>query len=443
MDKVVTPHPALPIADEYGNQHYLTDELASGGQGIVYRTRDPDLAIKQALDQSAAHLRARFQGIRLLPIPARIAVALPLAILRERPGYVMRLLNGMQAFGCFELHGGTRKALADQAAALPPWLTGMGNQQLALQLWHYASTGSTRRRLFALAVCAATLARLHSAGLVYGDISPNNVFAGDSPESGVWLIDADNMRFELASGGASVYTLGYGAPEVVRGEDCSRPRSDCWAFAVLAFKMLACSHPFIGKQVLEPDEDEGGWDAEPQESAQPADPDERAYAGFFPFVDDREDDANRSPAGLPRALVLSSGLRKLFDATFSAGRTQPHRRPAMAFWTLELMRAFDRSLACPGCGMSYLADEQAACPYCTVPRPPFIRMRSARWTMVVAAGASVLALPHRLFHPFSLEHFDATAYEAVADFADRRITPARGARVFPAGLAFEFVEGQQ
>lgn len=37
--------------DEYQNVHILGDQLAPpGGQGIVYRTKDPDLAIKLVID---------------------------------------------------------------------------------------------------------------------------------------------------------------------------------------------------------------------------------------------------------------------------------------------------------------------------------------------------------------------------------------------------------
>ena len=34
------------LVDEYGNFHQITDELARGGQGVVYRTKDADLAGK-------------------------------------------------------------------------------------------------------------------------------------------------------------------------------------------------------------------------------------------------------------------------------------------------------------------------------------------------------------------------------------------------------------
>ena len=78
-------HQALkPLVDEYDNVHQMADELARGGQGVVYRTKDADLAVKQPLDAAGqpdknANLRERFQHVRLLPIPRRIPVSLPLA----------------------------------------------------------------------------------------------------------------------------------------------------------------------------------------------------------------------------------------------------------------------------------------------------------------------------------------------------------------------------
>jgi hypothetical protein len=444
MDKTEEQKSSKPFSDEYGNQHYLADELASGGQGVVFRTKDTDLAIKQPLDASGkpdkgANLRDRFQNIRLLPIPAHIPVSLPLAILRDEPGYVMRLLSGMKPFCAFDFDGKTKKELENLKTVLPQWLKGIPDKEMALRLLHYANTGSTRRRLFALSKSASILARLHSAGLIYGDISTNNAFIGEGTTRDVWLIDADNMRFELLNGGTSVYTPGYGAPEIVRGTDASRPRSDCWAFGVMTFKMLALCHPFEGKKVLEPDEDEGGWDAEPREDGAPADLKDRAYAGYFPFIDDEDDDLNQGVAGLPRTLVGTSGLRRLFQETFGAGRDQPHRRPTMAFWALELAKAFDLALECPECKMSFYADDHESCPYCGEKRPAFIRVKTSRWAILIPSSATEATLPHRLFHPFSFEHNDDTEYEAVLDFTAKTAFPVRGTKAFPDKLNFEFV----
>jgi serine/threonine protein kinase len=444
MNKFNDTQFSKPLSDEYGNLHYLADELARGGQGVVFRTKDADLAIKQPLDafgepDKGANLRDRFQNIRLLPIPARIPISLPLAILRDEPGYVMRLLSGMNPFGAFDLDGKTKKELEDRRTVLPQWLKDSPDKEMALRLLHYANTGSTRSRLFALSKCASILARLHSAGMVYGDISANNAFIGDGATREVWLIDADNMRFELLSGGVSVYTPGYGAPEVVRGTDSSRPRSDCWAFAVMAFRTLALCHPFIGKKVLEPDDDEGGWDAEPVADGTPADLDDQAYAGYLPFVDDEDDDSNQGVAGLPRTLVATLGLRRLFQETFCAGRDQPHRRPVMAFWALELAKACDHTLECSECKMSFYADVHESCPYCGEKRPTFIRVKTSRWQVVIPSSTTEVALPHRLFHPFSFEHNEDTEYEAALDFTAKTAFPIRGTKAFPDKLTFEFV----
>ena len=436
------------LVDEYGNFHQITDELARGGQGVVYRTKDADLAVKQPLDASGqpdknANLRERFQRIRLLPMPQRIPISLPLAILRDEPGYVMRLLNDMKPFAVFDLDGRSKKKLEDEMQALPQWLAKIPEKDLALRLLHYASTGSTRRRLRALAKCATILARLHNAGMVYGDISPNNAFIGEGDTPDVWLIDADNMRPELLRGGVSVYTPGYGAPEVVQGRDQSRPRTDCWAFAIMAFKLLALCHPFIGNKVLQTGDDDGGWDAEPQERGDsvPASMEDQAYAGYLPFVDDEDDDSNKGAGGLPRVLVTTPELRRLFQATFGAGREHPPSRPAMAFWALELTKAADRALDCPECSMSYFADDHGSCPYCGGERPAFIRFQTPRWEIVIPASTTELALPHRLFYPFSFESHDAMEYESVLNFAAKTAVPARGAKAFPESLTFKFVEG--
>lgn len=447
MSKCDRTRDCKPLVDEYGNLHYLADELARGGQGVVHRTKDADLAIKQPLDPSGrtdnAKLRDRFQNIRLLPIPPHIPVSLPLAILRDEPGYVMRLLNGMKPFGIFDLGGKTKKELEERKQQFPNWLAGIPDKEMALRLFHYAETGSTRCRLLALSKCASILARLHSAGLVYGDISANNVFIAEGASREVWLIDADNMRFETIQGGSAIYTPGFGAPEIVQGRDQSRPRTDSWAFAVMAFKTLALCHPFIGKKVLEPDNDEVGWDADPVTEGAPADLDEQAYGGYLPFVDDEDDDSNQGVHGLPRQLVATPQLRLLFQETFGAGRKQPHRRPAMVFWALELAKATDLSLECRNCKMSYFAEGHKKCPYCAAPRAAFIRAKTQRWVILIPDDITAFALPHRLFYPFSFERNDDAECEAVPDFEAKAVLPVRGTKAFPDNLTFEFVEAEK
>lgn len=436
--------------DEYENRHELPEsrktrdesELARGGQGAVYRTHDEDLAVKQPFGSGGArNMHKLFQHIRTLPLPKGIPVSMPLAILRDEPGYVMKLLNGMKPFSVFSLDGERRKAMKDED--IPAWLAGLADRRMAQDLTYYAQSGSTRRRFYALYKCASILARLHNAGIVYGDVSENNVFIGDDIPCECWLIDADNMRYELPQGGYAVYTPRLGAPEIVQGRDSSRPRTDCWAFAVMAFQMLSLCHPFIGKKVQQPDDD-SGWDADPPADGAPADLDEQAYAGYLPFIDDKDDDSNELPnGGLQRKMILTPQLCRLFQETLGAGRIHPHRRPSMAFWALELARAFDSSVICPDCHMSIVyRQDSVICPYCHKPLPGFAVARTDKWKMnLVSSGETSfeVLLPQRLFLPFSFASGDLPEYRAVVNLVDKTVVPVRGTKPFPKDLSFEFI----
>ena len=437
------------VVDQYGNRFEITEELARGGQGVVYRTTDADLAIKQPLgpngkpDKSST-LQDDFARIRCLPLPEGLPISLPVSILTSEPGYVMTLLNDMKPFGSFYINGDAREELDKEQ--LPSWLSRMPSREAAAPLMFYAKTGSSKRRLYALYKCATVLARLHAAGLVYGDVSPNNAFIGEGEPCEVWLIDADNLRFERMSGGPSVYSPHYGAPEIVRGIDTSRPYSDIWAFAVMAFEMLVLEHPFIGRAVLDPDDDGGGWDSddwdvEPAGDEKPADLDDQAYMGFLPFIDDELDDSNEGMTGLPRELVMTPFLRRLCQETLGVGREKYWRRSSMMLWALGLAQAHDHMLYCPNCGMSYFI-ENAECPYCDRRRPAYAIAKTSDWAMVIEDKGQPYEtpLPNRLFSSFSLEHGDENAYSAYVDFANKTIAPVRGTEKFPEGITFQFFE---
>jgi len=428
--------------DQYGNQHQVISELARGGQGVVYRTTDADIAIKQPLGingevSRTTDLQKNFENIRVLPIPRNIPISLPLAVLRDEAGYVMRLLSEMEKFGAFELSG-TQRVLLERES-VPRWLENIDDRTSRLTLMHYGNTGSTKRRFKALSKCASILARLHASGLVYGDISPNNCFMSQMNSRDVWLIDADNLRFEVQKGGSAVYTPRYGAPEVVQGRDQSRPQTDAWAFAVMAFETLTQVHPFIGQRVLLADEGQGGWDVESGENTIGEDLDEKAYGGLLPFIDDEDDDSNQGINGLPRNLVLNTQLVKLFQETLGIGRKEPWTRPGMVYWALELARAHDNSLVCPQCLMSFFL-EYIQCPYCEALRPSFAIAKTDRWQMAIQVTSNGIELPHRLFNAFSLEMNDVAQYQIVLDLEKKFVGNAFGTKLLPIGLSFHFFE---
>ncbi|ELI9035118.1 serine/threonine protein kinase [Morganella morganii] len=375
-------------ADEYQNVHIQDKVLGQGGQGVVFRTKDPDLAIKLVTDKSGTPVTdeesverysKRFKRVRLLPLPENLNISVPAALLQNNAGYVMQLLSEMVPFSHFWLDGKSAENIGTDD--IPAWLSAMPENE-AKKIVHYYRTGGLRRRLHALYKCASLLARLHGNGMVYGDISPNNIFISEGlDDSAVWLIDADNIRFEITVGGSVVYTPKYGAPELVQGKDGGRPSSDCHAFAVVAFYLLSLIHPFVGKKV--DGTNEGDWADEENDGE---DVEDKAYAGLFPWVDDQDDDSNSSDSGLPRSLLLTEKLISLFEGTFGPGRTSPLLRPTIYHWPEALAQAADMTVTCPGCSMNYYYDfihpetEGHNCPYCKKRRPQVLILEFYRWS---------------------------------------------------------------
>jgi len=404
--------------DENHYVHIKDKILGQGGQGVVFRTRDPDIAIKLVTDESGKpvtdkdkinHYAKRLKNLQRIPIPENINLSIPIALLKDKVGYVMQLLNDMTPFSDFWINGKFSESIKSED--VPKWLSEMPEEQ-AKKIIHYYQTGGLRRRLMALYKCSALIARLHGTGLVYGDISPANVYISEDLNlSEVWLIDADNLRFERLNGGSSVYTPMYGAPELVQEIGTGRPRTDCHAFAVMAFYMLSMNHPFIGDLV--DGETDGDW---AEIDINDDDLEEQAYAGKIPWIDDNTDDSNSSSGGLPRQLLLTKKLERLFQKTFGTGRTEHWKRPSIYHWTEALAEAADQTILCVNCNMTWYFDIAGNnCPYCESEKPIMLICKSYHWNNIKELGSPCweaayeisnrtkqTILPQRLFLPSSL-----------------------------------------
>lgn len=449
------------LVDTHGNIFYIESELSRGGQGVVYRTTDTDIAIKQPSNSNGeSDIQEKFEEIRMLPLPEGIHVTLPISILQSEPGYVMRLLNGMKPLG--DLSYKKKVAFELLKKDVPIWLQKTEDKYSLSQFIYYAVTGGAKKRYQALYKCAAILSELHNLGFVYGDISLNNVFIDNiqfvtkdangglskivpidaSIDSTVWLIDADNLRYERKNGGDTVYTERLGAPEIVQGRDVARPRTDCWAFGVMAFEMLSLQHPFIGKKVTGAESEDEDWaNEDPNDTSfATAALDEQAYAGLLPYIYDENDDSNEALAVLPPGLVFTDNISRLFQETFGVGRTQPWRRPNMDFWAMEFAHAYDISLICPGCNMSYFYT-MGQCPYCHCKAPDYVLCKSPRWTKVLQKNTErdIFVLPERMFSSFSVSKCDKKAFEAEVLWEKEKILPVRGTEEFPTELSTVFV----
>lgn len=439
----------IKVTDEFYQTHTLEKVLSSGGQGMVFRTSDPELLVKLCFQGSKPEqhlfvseqmqkdaLNEKFLRIGLLPTPTNLSLALPLASIQQKAGYVMRFAGGMEEFGLQFIMQNPKEFLskllgdADMMDNMPAWLKGFfnsehqknqgkGNYQ-SIQYLHYLNSGGLRRRLIALSQCASILARLHAQGLVYVDLSPGNAFISAAKEfCHVWMIDADNLRFD-GTKGDNYFTPGYGAPEVVTGASSSQ-LSDCHAFAVMAFYLLSFLHPYEGKAFLG---DDGDWADEDAASANYS-PEQKKDFGLLAFVDDQFDDSNEAPSiGFPRALIFTPELKQLFQWTLGDGRQQSWRRAQMAHWPIALAQAVDQTIHCSNCGMSYLSHDQQQCPYCDHQESKQIQLIAYQgtdtsqplWQYQHELSATVHEIPQRVFRPFCLsQHMQAEFIVAIRE----------------------------
>lgn len=384
--------------DEYGKRHYYQADslLGQGGQGMVFRTKDPDVALKFVFCSNSGDFSERLQAVRMLCLPDDLAVTLPIAELQPNQkacGYVMRLLSDMIPVSrLLWPHGGPYAA-----GSFPPWvqkrLDDQSMPQEVAELFRICTPqANLKLRLRVLARLAAILARLQARGLVYCDISPNNVFfSPDEKMDPVWLIDCDNLTLEQDSNTGCIFTPGFGAPELMRcsAAVCNSMAADAYSFAVLAFMTLALVHPFNGSAVANDQVDD--WDAGAAGGAPGAW--ERALRGELPWIEDTQGTNSGSQFGIPRELVLTDELRTLFQNTFGARADHPQRRTQMWQWAPALARAEDMLLECPGCGMAYYYNNPfRSCPYCDAPEPPYVLLETYPWK---GAGTCAGAIPRR------------------------------------------------
>lgn len=334
------------VRDVEGYVYPLSTRIGQGGQGVVYDAVNGWMAVKlfrTARGVGGDALRERIAAVRRLPIED-LPIARPIATLAPpRTGYVMRLMTGMVPIS---------------------HLMRPDHKATSVRSW-YLETGGLRRRLVILERLARTFAELHALGLTYGDPSPNNLLvSADAIADEVRLIDADNLQAPESVGTSRLFTPGFGAPELVRGEAGNSFASDVWSLMVIAFHVLVLNHPLVGELVGQGDPDL----------------EDAAFQGELPWIDDPSDDTNRARenAGLSREAVLSPGLRRVFEACFGAGRTTPAARPSAAEAAAAFAKAARLMVTCEECQSGYYVSA-AICPWCAARRPPVVLVGLHRW----------------------------------------------------------------
>ena len=312
------------VQDTKGASYQLVDEVSRGGQGIVYRTNHPQVLVKGLKNkdehgreikdvQAIQRWREHIEWLIRQDLGA-LKIARPLILLAPpRNGYVMELMDG----------------LVSLESVLNSFLE--AGEESAQD---YLKQGGLRRRLRILGQLARTLNQLHARGMLYGDLSPANIFVSDDPaHTETWLIDCDNISLEAYSG-LTLHTVDYGAPEVVRGEKLLSSLTDCWSFAIIAYQLLTHNHPFKGDMIN---------DGEPEDE-------EAALRGEHPWINDNDDFDNECSGNLPIHLVENSRLSELFHRCFEDGLKNPVARPTMAEWLEALTECDERLVHCASCG---------------------------------------------------------------------------------------------
>jgi serine/threonine protein kinase len=225
--------------------------------------------------------------------------------------------------------------------------------------------------------------QLHAKGLCYSDISFGNVFL--DPQTGqICICDNDNVHINGEKSGIGG-TIGFMAPEIVRGEASPSIETDLFSLAVLLFYLLVMHHPLEGKKEL----DIKCFDY----------PAKIKLYGKEPiFIFDPTNDSNRPVKGYHNNAIVfwpvyPDFLKDLFIKAFTIGlQDAKNGRVRESEWRAAMIRLRDSIIYCNKCGAEnfYQIDEngtaatkQAPCWSCkTTAKPPF-RIQIERQTIML------------------------------------------------------------
>ena len=397
------------FTDERGNVFEVKEKLGSGTQGVVYKTTDADIAVKLLLENSEEikdpdiikFLQRNIKRIIYKPIPEDLPVARPLSVLKNEAGYVMYLLEDMQPLSKLF----AQKLSKEEKIEIPFFLEEYAKNDLqgAEYIAHYAKTGSLRLRTKLLSRLASTLHRLHCRGMLYGDISYNNIFFNND---GIFLIDTDNIEYSHLSK-SRIYTPEFEVPEVMKG-DTNSIYSDIYAYAILAYYLLTIVHPFDGAML------DNDWDNESKEIWE------------VPWIEDSNDPSNESnKVSLRGPLTITPELDALFHKVFEEGKKDKYKRPSTALWCEAFEKAYSQTLKCPKCSMTYY-DTMDLCPYCDEKKPKRVVAESfypnglKRWEFAREISKKT-TLKNYIFKPFEISDPQSVFLEIIPHGEDYRL----------------------
>lgn len=254
-------------------------------------------------------------------------MAAPLALIDDELGYVMNFASS---------HEKLAKYMDPPQEDFDSWYTGAYNLKKRYQI---------------MVSLFNALRDIHLAGLIFTDLSPNNIMV-KKDENQLVFIDTDNTRRRTDSYSGVLGTPGYMAPELYRNVEslakeenigsellskCGKitPDSDIFSAAVIAFRLLTLQHPFIGDII-----DDGTPEDE-----------ERALRIETDYIF-KEGTDNISTYGLTTKFneITTPKIRELFYRTFVDSKANPSLRPTDVEFAEAFREGLDLIEKCPKCG---------------------------------------------------------------------------------------------
>ena len=240
-----------------GKEYTLGARLGGGKEGSVFEIVEKNGAVVKIINDSNmskmqrnemySHLKWLYNlGRQTDKKELRQYMALPLGLLDDELGYAM-------------LKAGEHDSLSRYITV--PEIEG------EFDVW-YRERYTLKKRYQIIVNLFDALRKIHLAGLIFTDLSPNNIMV-HKKENQIVFIDTDNTRKRTDSYLSVLGTPGYMAPEVYRKPDAKLAKennidpkilsnsgritteSDIFSAAVIAFQLLTLWHPFIGDEIEE------------------------------------------------------------------------------------------------------------------------------------------------------------------------------------------------
>ena len=341
------------VVDNSNRQHVIGKILSSGGQGAVYKTKDPSIIIKLYNEKEETDKEEMNEGVKnifRLPIPKNIKLTLPMSLINDKKGrergYVMHFLSEMKSISDFF-------SIESETIYTNTWLDEIrnSNEDLFQLCSNYIITGGKIKRLKSYIEVSKTISKLHMNGLVYCDVSNNNIFLSKKLEdNNVYLIDADNINYQKETQKNGYYTPWFCAPEI-RTKGCSF-YSDDYSVLISSFNDLLMVHPFRGAMLETDDFVDDNIEIQASNSD-------------IPWIMDKDYQDNNIELPIYDVLV-SQELQNIFSRGFDTnkGRIKKKIRPKSYEIAYYLSEEIDKTIKCKNCEMDYICDDSCICSWC-------------------------------------------------------------------------------